>query len=219
MNCSSCGIELSSTSHFCPMCGKQQNVGQTETKSIASTKSTSGPVVAFFFLIITGWLFSECTNKSGPSTASLDAQLAEVNRITTWNYSESKDEMTSTIVNLAYIQSTNEVDFKFPYNGNQRMTLSLRKNKKTDAMIIIKKGQFLCHIGEDCYVKFRFDEAQPETFEVGLPADHSTTVLFISNPGRLIAKLKKARKTKIEAPFFQEGANVFEFNTESLIWK
>ena len=43
-----------------------------------------------------------------------------------WTYSTDKDEMRGTTAKTAKIESTNEVDFGFPYHTGQ-LTITLRK--------------------------------------------------------------------------------------------
>lgn len=219
MHCSSCGKELGPEDNFCPGCGKNKNPSEpiVQPTPVSSKPSHKNTWVWIFSFTLIFWLFSKCSDYviSAPSSRP----STETNTLRTWRYDESKDPMTSSITKAAMIESTNEVEFKFPYSGKQRMALILRKKGSIDGMISVDRGQFMCHVTEDCYVKFRFDEGKAENFQVGLSSDHSTTVLFIRNPGRLISKLKKAKTVRIESTFYQEGNVVFEFNTQGFEWK
>lgn len=117
------------------------------------------------------------------------------------------------------MNSLNEVNFDFPYRGNQRGTLTLRIHPKygKDVMLSIDKGQFLCGI-DDCTVSVRFDEGKAQNFSAVGPSDHSTTTLFIRGYDRFVAATKKAKHVYIEAQFFQQGTRVFEFDVADLKW-
>lgn len=43
----------------------------------------------------------------------------------TWKYTESKDEMRSTVTKYATNESINSVNFDFPYQGEQHGTIEL----------------------------------------------------------------------------------------------
>jgi hypothetical protein len=49
--------------------------------------------------------------------------------------------------------------------------------------------------------------------------DGSSETAFIVNEGKMLAGLRKAKKTMVEAEFFQKGGQQFTFNTEGLVWK
>jgi hypothetical protein len=56
-----------------------------------------------------------------------------------------------------------------------------------------------------------FDDGKMQTFSASAPDDHATTTFFLQNSGRFVSQLKRAKTVHIEAPFYQEGAKVFEF--------
>jgi len=109
------------------------------------------------------------------------------------------------------------VEFGFPYTGSQRAILQLRIHPKygKNAIISIEKGQFLCGF-DGCSVSVKFDEGKPQTYSVNEPADHSTTYLFLNNYDRFLAGVKKSTTVYIEAQFYQEASQVFEFYVSGL---
>lgn len=137
-----------------------------------------------------------------------------------WQYDESPDKMGRGVIKTAKTSSVNEISFDFPYQGPQHGTLILRTHPQhgKDVMLKIERGQFLTGI-DGCKVLVRFDDGKPQSFWATEPADYSTTTIFISGYSKLIAGLKRAKKVMIEAPFFQEGNQVFEFNVEGLQWE
>lgn len=136
-----------------------------------------------------------------------------------WQYDESSEKMGRGTVKQATVRSLNEVQFGFPYSGDQRGTLHLRIHPKygKDVMLSIEKGQFLCGIF-NCQVAVRFDAGKAQNFTAVEPADHSTTMLFLRGYDRFLASARKAKKVYIEAQFFQQGMRVFEFDISGLKW-
>jgi hypothetical protein len=136
-----------------------------------------------------------------------------------WNYQESPEKMGRGTIRAAFVNSINEVQFAFPYQGSQRATLQLRIHPKygKDVILSVERGQFLCGL-DGCSVAIRFDEGKPQTYNAAEPADHSTTYLFISNYDRFLAGLRKAKKVYIEAQFYQEASRIFEFDVGGLKW-
>src|SRR2546428_9086484 len=63
-----------------------------------------------------------------------------------WAYATNTDQISGQVVLLAKVESTNAVQFGFPYQGEQRATLMLREHPRFgfDIMLYIQKGQFLC---------------------------------------------------------------------------
>jgi len=173
------------------------------------------PLKIIFAIFLLIFVF-KCTQSIVDSDKKVTASGA--NAELTWDYEEIVDKMTGKKTKFAFISSDTQVEFKFPYNGKQRMRLALRKSGTTDVIISITKGQYICPAMEDCLVRVRFDDGKPSVFKVGQPNDHSTTVLFIQNTQRFISQLKKSKKIKIQATFYQEGSVVFEFNTAGLVW-
>lgn len=137
-----------------------------------------------------------------------------------WNYADGEDSMSGKPVRRAYVSSVNTVDFKFPYSGAQRATLTIRKHPRwgTSVYIAIDKGQFVCGY-DSCNVRVRFAKGNAQRISASEPDDHSSNVLFISNTSSFIAQARKSDKVFIEADFYQEGSRVFEFDISGLEWK
>lgn len=137
-----------------------------------------------------------------------------------WDYRNSTDKMGRGETKMAAICSSNTVSFGFPYQGEQHGTLLLRAHPKfgKDVILSVDKGQFQTGI-DGCEVTVRFDEGKPMSFTGVGPESMDTETLFISGYSRFLTNLKKAKKVMIEAPFFQEGTKVFEFNVSGLKWQ
>ncbi len=131
-----------------------------------------------------------------------------------WNYSVSKDELTSNPIYHAVTESINQVNFGFPYEGIQRAQLNLRNHPQhgKDVILKVEKGQMLVRSYEDTTVEVVFDEEPPISFLVVGPNDHGTTSLFIRDCQTFTEKLMKSKKVKISVTFYKEGNVVFDFN-------
>ena len=184
---------------------------------------------AIFFIIVALVVFgimrgfSSTSSTSSPSPSSSLSSSSNTNTSETshtWSYSEEPDKLGRGTVRTASIESTNTVEFGFPYSGVQRATLQLRKHPEygKDVILYIEKGQFLCRF-DGCSVNIRFGDGTASKYSAAEAGDNSTTVLFIQNYDRFVGNLMKANKVAIEATFYQEGARVFEFDVSNLTWK
>lgn len=148
---------------------------------------------------------------------NLPAEPQEDYSLKTWDYSTDVDEMNDSKSRFASLTSDNIVYFDFPYNGGSSLYLTVRYMKKygTDVYIKISSGQFVCNEYEGTnYVRVRFDQGSAMKFTTNEPSDGSSDMLFLSNAKKFIRLAKKAKTIKIEAPFYQEGNNVFTFTVD-----
>jgi hypothetical protein len=162
----------------------------------------------------------EIARKKAEEQAAIAEDSRQYNQNLKWWYSESPDDMGRGTVRTAYVQSQNQVAFDFPYTGAQRATLSLRVHPKygKDVILRIEKGQFLCRF-DGCRVSVVFGEGKPVSFSAVEAADHSSEVLFLQDYERFLSNLRKVGRVRIEAGFFQQGEQTFEFNVKDLHWK
>ena len=137
-----------------------------------------------------------------------------------WDYSESRDEMRGTTTKFASIQSENSVDLKFPY-GDVHGELWIRRRPEDGLNVAfdVEKGQVLCHSYSDDYVSMKFDDGPILKFRCSSSSDGSSETAFIDDEGRALSALKKAKRTIIEAEFYQQGRQQFVFDTAGLNWK
>ena len=122
--------------------------------------------------------------------------------------------MTGGTRRTASVDSTNTVNFGFPYNGEQHARLILRTDPQEgkDVMFRIEKGQILCPSYESCWVQVRFDDEKPGNFSATGPADHSSEVVFLNDYSRFLTKMRKAKRVRIAVNIYQQGSPVFEFD-------
>ena len=211
--CKECGHQVSKTAAACPKCGAK----------VPHTSSVTKIAVVALFLVLIMMLSNAVLNPTKSTVPQPEGTLAntasEQNLNPSWHYENSQDKMGRGTVKAAIVESTNKVEFGFPYQESQRGTLMLRNHPKHGKNVIfsIEHGQFLCGI-ESCSVSVRFDAGRPQVYTASEPTDHSTTTLFIENYARFLAGLKKSKRVSIEASFFQEGSRVFEFETTGLNW-
>lgn len=146
----------------------------------------------------------------------VDEKIKETNRMAEfkWKYHVTTDKLTNKPTYIAVVQSINQVNFGFPYEGDQRGHLMQRTHPQhgDDLILSVEKGQMLVRSYEDTTVEVVFDEGTPNSFKVVGPADHSTTMLFIRNSEGFMESMLKAKTVKISVPFYQQGNVVFEFN-------
>lgn len=133
-----------------------------------------------------------------------------------WNYNSETDEMGRGVTKFASLDSVNKVNFDFPYNGGSKGVLTLRSSPKygKDAIFSVSKGQFLCGV-ENCEVNVRIDGGKPIVMYANEAADGSSTEIFL--PFTTTATyLQKAKVFRIEASFYNDGSQVFEFHPQGL---
>ncbi|MDE7369812.1 MAG: hypothetical protein K2N08_08620 [Muribaculaceae bacterium] len=178
-------------------------------------------VVLFAFALCTSDDSSSETTSESSSDSSLTKEDPQLNKAkkTAWEYHQSIDEMTDKTTYYASIESENEVEFDFPYNGGSSLTLTIRNSPQYGKNIYIKisKGQFNPGIN-GTNIKVRFDDNEPIIGHCIQPSDYSTDLLFIDNYNKVLNKIKESRTMKINAEFFSEGTRTFNFKTEGLEW-
>lgn len=218
----------------CPKCRTEIDTKATICPQCRSNLEPSGcaKVFQFTFIVISGvtlllFISASCERRRAEA---LKQRLATLNIETTtttstptttipigaqWNYSTSKDEMDGTETKYASIESINTLSFDFPYQGEQRMRLTFRSNKKTgkEALLLIEKGQFNCSAGR-CSVLIKFDDGQPVLYSAGAAASGRSDALFVLNASSLISAMKKKKQMMLQVDFYQYPNKVLRFNVE-----
>ena len=143
-----------------------------------------------------------------------------------WTYSKTVDKMDpSFLQNNAVLSSTNKLNFSFPYNGGSQGFVVVNKVSGTNNINIdgyhiaftVSKGQLTC--SSPCVIRIKFDNETPITMYANSTSDKNNrlTLNFLYQPGiskdQFLSKLSSANKLMIEASFYQEGSQVFEFDT------
>jgi hypothetical protein len=196
--CKECGSSISKKANKCPNCGAPRK---------RKTSIGTWLVVVIIVLYFIGEYGSQNTDivKSPPSVKEQE-----------WSYSQNVDPMTSKTSYFASLASTNTINFKFPYNGEQRGEISLSTHPhRKNIVFSINQGQFLCTSYRGCYITVRFDENPPKSYDAVGPRDGSTTYIFIQDYASFVERLQKSKKVLIQAEFYQEGLRTFEFNVKN----
>jgi len=165
-------------------------------------------------------------SKPGPTASPTEANSSasvgsnETEAASAWSYSESKDDMRGTTSKFAELESTNSVDFDFPYSGGSKLTIRLQKrgSRAAETALVISKGQFLCHSFSNQKITAKFDTGPIRTFSCTDASDGSSNVAFVLPAGAFISALRRSQKVVVEAEFFQEGRRQFDFDTAKLKW-
>lgn len=217
IKCSECGTQISSEAENCPKCGikiaKKMGCG-----------TVIGILLLAFFAI--GIISSPGIDNNKSSQSANEHSKNDAGKIPTtptpipktpgeqWIYNQQNDEMSKGTIYQAYVQSTNIVNFDFPYSGPQRGTLVLRTHPRhgKDIIFRIEKGQFLCTSYEGCTVLIRFDDGEPVKYSGTPAADNSTETIFIKNYSKFVGQMLKAKKIRIAANIYKEGSPAFEFD-------
>lgn len=185
--------------------------------------------IAIIIIISTRGCISGCNQAqtkyaepSNSSQATVDEEFVAAPVDTTptykWTYSDSKDEMTEKEIRYAFLDANNEFEFGFPYEGGSKLKIMLRRTggTKNEVMLQISKGQFMGNYNSD--VKVKFDAGPLKTFSFSEPGDATSNIIFLNSEQSFISQLKKSKHVKIQAPYYQEGQKVAEFDTEGLEW-
>lgn len=187
-----------------------------KTKILFRTLIFSSVIFSAFLISCSGGTSTKVTEEADEDTT--EAQVVDVKK-ELWNYSESEDKMTGEKRYFAECKSTNQINFEFPYDGGTTFTLTIRNMGKGNAVILSgDKCQFTSSYSgsETCRVKF--DDADPVNYSYNMSADGSSDLIFFTYQDNFISKLKGAKKLMIEAPFYDAGKQIIEFDVEGLKW-
>jgi hypothetical protein len=136
-----------------------------------------------------------------------------------WQYTDNEDQMTNQKRYFASCISSNEIDFDFPYDGGSKFTLTLRNMGKGNEIVLqVSKGQFMPGIMSSEYCRVKFDNGETVNYTYNSAADGSADIIFLDNATTFYKKLKTAKNLMIEAPFFEAGRQIINFNVEGLKW-
>ena len=157
--------------------------------------------------------------KLAASPASVP-QAVEPAKTPSWTTGGFEDKMGGVTTQSAQGVSSNTVRFGFPYEGETRAILKLRKGaKEWDVMFGVELGQFVSSYSKD-FVTVRFDDGELQKFTIGEPYDGKSSLQFIhdNEVEQFMSQLRKAKRLKIEADFYDQGSRVFEFDVRGLKW-
>ena len=133
-----------------------------------------------------------------------------------WTLTTSKDDLTDKEFQVSTLQSKNTVNLKFPYSGEQRGTLTLRKHgEETDVMFSIARGQLFptsLPLGTGT-ASVRIDDVMIQS-PIAPTTGMKTETMFLTDK-QLPDLIMKGRELRIEVELFQESNQVFVFDLTS----
>jgi len=174
--------------------------------------------VVALFLVMAIASGDDKKNDGKTSTNTENAPKADEPK-SNWNYSESKDEMSGEAQFFNTTTSTNEIEFKFPYSGGSTFDLTVRNmGNGNEVLLSVSKGQFLTSIMGSQACRFKFDDEPPLTIVYNSAQGAKMDVIFFDDAKKIISKLKTAKKLKLEAPFYDAGNQIIEFNVDGFTW-
>lgn len=141
--------------------------------------------------------------------------------IKAWNVQTRVDEMDDTESHLAVLMSSNTIVQDFPYD-KAKAIIAVRHTVKhgNNVLIRITSGQIYRSLYEGNYVEVRFDDCPSKKYMYSESASGSSDVIFIDRSKDFIENCKKHKTIKIKLPLYQEGEELFTFNTDSLlVWE
>ena len=122
------------------------------------------------------------------------------------------------------LESENTIKLDFPY-GNTNMKLHVRlANGKIDpagGIFITSKGQYHSEGGyRDPILKIKIDNGPVETIGYSSSNDASSGIAFLSGnddySNKLLNRIANSKQIKLQIGYFQNGSQVFTFNTDGL---
>lgn len=218
-DCKECGKPVSTEAKACPNCGAKA------PKQTSVLTWVFGGALLLAIVVVTSRSSdtsrpAAANSMSAPQAVLASAPAAPTTPTKHWEYLSGKDEMTGKYIALASVEANEKANFRFPYDGGSTATLSVRRHPKygLDISISMSKGHFLCH-RSDCDITVRFDDAPPRRYTGVKPTDGSSDRVFFNGQRKLLDELRKAKITKIEATFYQDGPRVMTFNTAGLAFQ
>lgn len=138
-----------------------------------------------------------------------------------WTASEQTDEMSGDVFYFNETKSLNEIEFTFPYQGGSTFGLTVRgkAGQTPEVILTVSKGQFMTSLSGSEYLRLKFDEEEVIKVTYNSAADGSAETIFLNSTSMVLKKLAAAKKLKVEAPFFQDGRQIIEFDVDGFTWE
>ncbi|CAG2532946.1 hypothetical protein MAR621_03140 [Maribacter dokdonensis] len=183
----------------------------------------AGFVVLFVGAAVFAGIFSSSQEDQEQSPINtnkiVQEENAEPKKIENWEYSSNVDEMDGNTNYFAVATSINQLDFDFPYNGGSNGYITIRNMDGENTIAIsVDKGQFQTSFGNNEHLRIKFDDEELRKYNFSSASDGSMNVVFPAQAKALIQKIKASKTVKIEAPFYNEGRQVLNFNIDGLVW-
>ncbi len=199
IKCNECSKEISSDARICPHCGKKR-------------AGVSGKVLLLCLGAIAVCLVMIQRENSHRAVVDTPRPIkpTATPQKEIWRYDQTTDQMTGKITRIACLDSGDQLQFGFPYNGGSTGTICLRRQQGLDAYFKISKGQILC--GSDgCEATLRVDGEPPFKMSGSESDDADSRFMFFDSPSRILALARKAKEIKVETLYFEEGTRILTF--------
>lgn len=170
-----------------------------------------------------------------PTSAQPDR--AEQAPTSTWQYDEYRDAMRGTRSWSATLQSLNQPNLQFPYEGGSPVAIRLSRTEGEGGEyapeIVLENGQFDCsQYGESrsCLITIKADDQKPYDIRGVETACGSAKCMRLfdeqaaerADGKRIYANVvdvfRKAKRVTIELPLYGYGSFQYQFNTQGLKW-
>jgi hypothetical protein len=188
-------------------------------------------IVVLAMLALTIGVYAQSAPTPAPATSA-----------PTWEYNTTTDKMTGHVFRMACLKSSNELKFNPPYDGGSRGEICLGSydpHKKGVVTVSITKGQIVCQYAVNirpfakiplwfhgCELRVKFDDGGVRAMPTEAASNGSTNSinivdlgLFFNEHDYFLKNLKKSKHVMLEAIFYQESAQVMEFDTSGLVWE
>jgi hypothetical protein len=182
-----------------------------------------GAAVFVAVLVAIGWMMLDLPMESSAPKAAAPAPASSPGASTvvatpepapqakgTWTYGQNTDKLTGKATQWACLASSNELQFKPPYEGGSTGEVCFRKGQTQDAYFHISRGQISCHT-DGCQVHLKAGQDETISLDAAGPRDYDPTRVILSSDVRILAAARRAESFRLEVPFFQEGRQVFIF--------
>lgn len=152
VTCKECNCNVSNKAKTCPSCGAP----------IKRFRIFYWFVISFFSFFVFSVVSSYIALQSNQyNNASKDEQIESfVEEPHKWDFRTSIDEVSGKSIKSATLNSSNSVEFDFPYNGGSIGSIRVRNHPRfgKDIIFDVSKGQILCSSYNGCFVTVRFDD-------------------------------------------------------------
>jgi hypothetical protein len=218
--CKECGEHISSDAKFCENCGKPQ-----ARKGLG----WAGGLLVLALIGVVGLMLDHGSGGTGGPKSDASGEKTAAPKVDSaqeapaWEYGSNVDQMGRGTSMFASLKSVNSADFRFPYNGENHGSITLWKSPEsgTEAVFEVEKGQILCSFSGDeggrldCPVSLKVDDGPLVRVTGRQPSDGRSNVVIVPYEA-VLSSVEKAKVLRVEATFFQEGPQVFEFHPEGL---
>ncbi len=138
---------------------------------------------------------------------------------TEWSFSDDINKMDDSHTFYAELKSSNKLDLKFPYQGENHGNLNIRNEGGENIVSLsIDKGQIYIG-GQNTEIQVRFDKDTPEVYNCVGAKDYDPKYLFVEDAITFVKRLKTSKSLIIEATIFENGTQQLEFNTKGFKWE